>query len=90
MKRLAAQHSDADDPLVVVGIDGSKAAIRAAEWAIDEAAARNVPLRIIYVSRNTIAAAAVNDTDRIARLLGPHRHPVLGNAECSVLVARPL
>jgi nucleotide-binding universal stress UspA family protein len=30
-----------------------------------------------------------NDTNQIARLIGPHRHPVLGNAECSVLIARP-
>ncbi len=30
-----------------------------------------------------------NDTDQIPRLIGPHRHPLLGNAECSVLIARP-
>ncbi len=30
-----------------------------------------------------------NDADQIARLIGPRRHPVLGNAECSVLIARP-
>ena len=34
---------------VVVGIDGSKAAIRAAEWAIDEAASRDVALRLVHV-----------------------------------------
>ncbi|MCW2515447.1 MAG: hypothetical protein JWR11_4489 [Mycobacterium sp.] len=34
---------------VVVGIDGSKAAVHAAEWAIDEAIARDVPLRLISV-----------------------------------------
>lgn len=33
---------------VVVGIDGSKAAIRAALWAIDEAVSRDVPLRLLY------------------------------------------
>ncbi len=34
---------------VVVGIDGSSAAIEAARWAIDEAISRTVPLRLIHV-----------------------------------------
>jgi nucleotide-binding universal stress UspA family protein len=34
---------------VVVGIDGSKAAIEAAEWASDEAASRDVALRLVHV-----------------------------------------
>lgn len=34
---------------VVVGIDGSQAAIGAAEWAIDEAVTREVPLRLVAV-----------------------------------------
>ena len=34
---------------VVVGVDGSKAAINAALWAIDEAISRDVPLRLIHV-----------------------------------------
>ncbi len=33
---------------VVVGIDGSNAAVRAALWAIDEAVDRDIPLRLIY------------------------------------------
>jgi nucleotide-binding universal stress UspA family protein len=33
---------------IVVGIDGSKAAIRAAHWAVDEAVKRDVPLRLLY------------------------------------------
>lgn len=32
---------------IVVGIDGSKAALTAARWAVDEAVARDVPLRLI-------------------------------------------
>lgn len=32
---------------IVVGIDGSDAAIRAAEWAVAEAVSRNVPLRLV-------------------------------------------
>lgn len=34
---------------VVAGIDGSGAALRAAEWAAAEAAAHGVPLRLVYV-----------------------------------------
>ena len=36
-----------------------------------------------------LTVLGVNDTDQIARLIGPRRHPILGNAECSVLIARP-
>jgi nucleotide-binding universal stress UspA family protein len=34
---------------VVVGIDGSRAALDAAVWAIDEAAGRDIPLKLVYV-----------------------------------------
>lgn len=33
---------------IVVGIDGSKGAIRAALWGVDEAVSRDVPLRLLY------------------------------------------
>ncbi len=33
---------------IVVGIDGSKGAIRAALWAVDEAVSRDIPLRLLY------------------------------------------
>lgn len=36
-------------PSVVVGIDGSRAAIHAAVWAVDEAVGRDIPLRLAYV-----------------------------------------
>ena len=36
---------------VVVGIDGSSTAIHAAQWAIDEAISRSVPLRLVYVTK---------------------------------------
>lgn len=35
-------------PTVVVGVDGSTAALRAALWAVDEAVSRNIPLRLVY------------------------------------------
>jgi nucleotide-binding universal stress UspA family protein len=34
---------------VVVGIDGSQAAIRAALWAVDEVAGTDIPLRLFYI-----------------------------------------
>jgi nucleotide-binding universal stress UspA family protein len=44
MKELATPQS------IVVGIDGSKAAIRAALWAVDEAVSRDAPLRLLYAT----------------------------------------
>lgn len=35
---------------IVAGIDGSKAAVRAALWAVDEAISRDVPLRLLYAT----------------------------------------
>lgn len=49
---------------IVVGIDGSKAAIDAAEWAVDEAIARDVPLRLIcVVSPSTGAGLYPNEIE---------------------------
>jgi nucleotide-binding universal stress UspA family protein len=42
---------------VIVGIDGSETAIRAAQWAIAEAVSRSVPLRLIYVTKATHPSA---------------------------------
>ncbi|MEU6546877.1 universal stress protein [Streptomyces sp. NPDC046859] len=39
------------DVPVVVGVDGSEAALRAVDWAADEAALRGAPLRLVYASR---------------------------------------
>jgi nucleotide-binding universal stress UspA family protein len=35
---------------IIVGIDGSKAAVHAAIWAIDEAVSRDIPLRLVHVT----------------------------------------
>ncbi|MCI4675111.1 universal stress protein [Candidatus Mycolicibacterium alkanivorans] len=37
-------------PSIVVGIDGSRGAVRAAVWAIDEALSRDIPLRLMYAN----------------------------------------
>ena len=38
------------DGSVVVGIDGSQAALDAATWAVAEAVSLGVPLRLVHVS----------------------------------------
>ncbi len=38
-------------PSIVVGVDGSRAAVRAALWAVDEAVSRDIPLRLVYSDR---------------------------------------
>ncbi|KAA0107543.1 universal stress protein [Mycolicibacterium sp. P1-5] len=35
-------------PSIVVGVDGSRGAVRAALWAIEEAVSRDIPLRLLY------------------------------------------
>ncbi|MCX5599778.1 universal stress protein [Streptomyces phaeochromogenes] len=35
---------------LVVGVDGSEPSMRAVDWAVDEAALRGVPLRLVYAS----------------------------------------
>jgi nucleotide-binding universal stress UspA family protein len=35
-------------PSIVVGLDGSRGAVRGALWAIDEAVSRDIPLRLVY------------------------------------------
>ncbi|MDA3662202.1 universal stress protein [Mycobacterium xenopi] len=46
-------------PSVVVGVDGSRTAIQAAIWAVDEAVSRDLPLRLVYV----IDAADLSPTE---------------------------
>jgi len=50
---------------IVVGIDGSKAAIRAALWAVDEAVSRDVPVRLLCAIEQSDTVAA--DSDAAAR-----------------------
>ena len=42
---------------VIAGIDGSQAALHAAEWAVDEAITRGVPLRLVYVTKRSHESA---------------------------------
>jgi nucleotide-binding universal stress UspA family protein len=38
--------------------------------------------------RIQLAVVGKSDADQVALLIGPHRHPILGHAECSVLIVR--
>ena len=54
-------------PAVVVGIDGSRSAVGAALWAVDEAVSRDIPLRLVYAIDPGDTADA--DSDDAAREL---------------------
>jgi nucleotide-binding universal stress UspA family protein len=54
-------------PSVVVGIDGSRTAVDAALWAVDEAVSRDIPLRLLYAIDPD--ATASSDPDDAAREL---------------------
>ncbi len=41
--------NELDAKSVVVGVNGSAAAVNAARWAVDEAVGRQLPLRLVYV-----------------------------------------
>jgi nucleotide-binding universal stress UspA family protein len=51
-------------PSVVVGIDGSRSAIDAALWAVDEAVSRDIPLRLVYAIDPACASTDPRDTAR--------------------------
>ncbi len=51
-------------PSVVVGVDGSRWAIEAACWAVDEAVRRDIPLRLVYA---VDSGEDNDDAERIAR-----------------------
>jgi nucleotide-binding universal stress UspA family protein len=55
------------DPCIVVGIDGSAAAVDAALWAIDQAVHRDIPLRLVYVI-DSDDHAAIDPDDQARRL----------------------
>lgn len=46
---------------IVVGIDGSDAAIKAAKWAVAEATSQDIPLRFVYAIREQKEAALPNE-----------------------------
>jgi nucleotide-binding universal stress UspA family protein len=51
-------------PAVVVGIDGSRSAVDAALWAVDEAVSRDIPLRLLYAIDPTRSGTNPQDAAR--------------------------
>ncbi len=51
--------TELDAKSVVVGINGSQAAVNAARWAVDEAVSRQLPLRLVYVIAGREAAGGL-------------------------------
>jgi nucleotide-binding universal stress UspA family protein len=85
-------------PAVVVGVDGSKAALSAAVWAVDEAVARDIPLRLVHVvdpldgvgaggrdGPQAAACAALHDAREAAENTGE-----LVKVETEILWGKPL
>lgn len=54
-------------PAVVVGIDGSAAALRAALWAVDEAVTRDIPLRLVHVLENENSQRDEDSSPQLAK-----------------------
>ncbi|WP_157531101.1 universal stress protein [Mycobacterium sp. IS-1496] len=52
---------------VVVGVDGSQAALDAVRWAVDEAAARSAPLRLVHATGVTRQPGQSDDEFRLER-----------------------
>jgi nucleotide-binding universal stress UspA family protein len=48
---------------VIAGIDDSQTAIHAAQWAVDEAVSRGVPLRLVYATKATHPSADAYDEE---------------------------
>lgn len=66
---------------IVVGIDGSDAAVAAARWAAEEAVARDVPLRLIHAA--DVAAVPSGPGECFGRHL-THAEPMLRAAQAAV------
>jgi nucleotide-binding universal stress UspA family protein len=67
---------------VVVGIDGSRSALQAALWAVDEAVDRDVPLRLVYAIDSFGSTPAAKDAIRDAfAAIESTRKPVKMEAE---------
>ncbi len=80
-----------DIPPVVVGIDGSDAAVNAAQWAVDEATGRHAPLRLIYVINDerwpgTVHSDTQAEVDSARRASTAPRKP----CETPASLSRPL
>lgn len=62
------RHAETSDR-IVVGVDGSENAMRAAEWAAREAAARGAPLMLLHAIK-TPEVYSLEPSDRVSRMRG--------------------
>lgn len=75
--------SQLDAKSVVVGVNGSRAAVNAAKWAIDEAIGRQIPLRLVYVilrkeTQNGAAPASEWELERAEMALSQAESAIRG------------
>ena len=77
-------------PFVAVGVDGSRAALRAAVWAIDEALHHDIPLRLIRVTDDKLAdplPAAVDEVLAYGRGVRVQTETLTGDPAAALLAA---
>ena len=73
--------NELDSKSVVVGVNGSQAAVNAAKWAIDEAIGRQMPLRLVYVIPRRDAQSGSTPTSEWEL---ERAEMALSQAECAV------
>ncbi len=74
-----------DAKSVVVGVNGSQAAVNAAKWTIDEALSRQLPLRLVYVIPRRDAQTG---SEPISEWEFERAEMALSQAECAIQEAR--
>jgi nucleotide-binding universal stress UspA family protein len=74
-----------DAKSVVVGVNGSQAAVNAAKWTIDEALSRQLPLRLVYVVPRRDAQTG---SEPISEWELERAESALSQAECAVQRAK--
>lgn len=78
-------------PSIVVGVDGSRAAVRAALWAVDEAVGRGLALRLVAAAEpGTDAAAAEAAVRAAATAVGSSGSSELPAVTTEVIAGPPL
>jgi nucleotide-binding universal stress UspA family protein len=75
-------------PSITVGVDGSRGAVRAALWAIDEAVSRDIPLRLVYAIEPSSSAAAESAVRDAASAIEATERPV--KVEIEILPGQPI
>jgi nucleotide-binding universal stress UspA family protein len=78
-----------DAKSVVVGVNGSQAAVNAAKWTIDEALSRQLPMRLVYViPRRDAQAGAQTGSEPLSEWELERAEMALSQAECAIQEAK--